>query len=99
MTKKSEEAKTEKGENGKSLNQSEILNVLLIGLLAGFAGGFLIRSYDPQPDLPIKNVEQKYTTSFEDNKTDGDDEGKWSLIPSEEKEDSYIQGFEYKKDW
>lgn len=88
-----------KEETTKSFNQAEALNVLLIGLLAGFAGGFLIRSYDPQPEF--KEVDQKYTTSFEEENETSEDEGKWSLIPLEDQGDEggFTEGFEYKKEW
>lgn len=82
---------------------NEQLNILLIGLLAGFACGFFIRSYDSQEDYSKLKVEEKYTTSFEEKEfSEGsEDEGKWSLIPTEDDGsiENYSQGFEYKKEW
>ena len=84
---------------------NEQLHILLIGLLAGFACGFFIRSYDGQEqDYSKLDVEEKYITSFEEeeNETSEDtDEGKWSLIPTEDDGtiENYSQGFDYKKEW
>jgi hypothetical protein len=78
------------------------LNVLLIGVLAGFAVGFALR-YIPLDD-PALSPQPAFQTGFEENEEDF--EGRWSLIPIDENADKdegdikgYTDGFEYKKDW